>query len=209
MEKIKILYIHGLNSNGNSRTATTLRQLLGDIAIVFSPIFSSNVESFNVMKQNIRQAWSFVNANEINLIIGSSMGGFIASNLMSMPKILINPCLRPSEQFYKRTSITQEETDKYAEFENAMIIDREDRLATYGLFSTNDELFSYKNLFEKIYLPEHSYSMDDGHRISTDNIKNHLLPLIDTCMKNTAIYSKWYEQFEETMLGDEEFLSEE
>ena len=48
-----ILYVHGLNSNGGSRTATELKRLLKDEAIVFSPDFSNDLESFREMKKNI------------------------------------------------------------------------------------------------------------------------------------------------------------
>ena len=55
-DKIKILYVHGLNSNGGSRTATDLKRLLKDEAIVYSPDFSNELESFSEMKKNIDKA---------------------------------------------------------------------------------------------------------------------------------------------------------
>ncbi|MDL2224446.1 hypothetical protein LJB92_03945 [Bacteroidales bacterium OttesenSCG-928-M06] len=48
---------------------------------------------------------------------------------------------------------------------------------TFGVFSTNDELFSYKDVFLKYY----SYNVqmiEDTHRISVENVKNVIVPII-------------------------------
>jgi|LSQX01.3.fsa_nt_gb predicted esterase YcpF (UPF0227 family) len=205
-DKIKILYVHGLNSNGGSRTATELKRLLKVGAIVYSPDFSNELESFSEMKKNIDKAWEFIKSERIDLVIGSSMGGFVASKICGVTKILINPCLRPSEQLPRTKNISDAELKKYAEFEREreILLDMEDRLITYGLFSSNDELFSYKDLFDKLFLAAHSYTINDAHRISTTNIKNELLKLIESSIANTEELSKGFEKFEETMIDDDD-----
>lgn len=197
--------MHGLYSNGGSRTATELKRLLKDEAIVYSPDFSNDLESFSEMKKNIDKALGFIKSERINLVIGSSMGGFVASKICGVNKILINPCLRPSEQLPRTKNISNAELKKYAEFEREreILLDMEDRLITYGLFSNNDELFSYKDLFDKLFLAAHSYSMNDTHRISITNIKNELLKLIETSIANTEELLKGFEKFEEAMIVED------
>jgi predicted esterase YcpF (UPF0227 family) len=185
MRQLKILYIHGYGGNGNSRTATELQKNMGEQAIVYSPMFSTDISVFCNMLENIKKANLFVKENNVDIVIGSSMGGFIASFVSGMPKILINPCLLPSEQLPVRIfpEIEAPELQKYKDLESLRIIDREEQSLSYGLFSTNDELFSYRELFASLYSKEHIYTMNDGHRISPDNVKSALVPLIKTVVQ--------------------------
>ena len=182
---INILYIHGFGSNADSSTGKDLQKYLGKDFNVVTYSFNNNIEKFSVMKSNIDTAKRIIRDKHIHMIVGSSMGGFIAMNCSGVTKILINPCMLPSEVIRKQliSTITDEELQKYRELEKSIIVDREDRLYTFGLFSTNDELFSYKKLFNKRYDTANNYTIVDKHRISSNNIKNKLVPLI-----NIALY---------------------
>lgn len=175
---------------GNSRTALEIgRNMIGK-AEVFSPAFSNDLEFSENAKKNIEKAKEFILKNDIKLVVASSMGAFTATFISSIPTILINPCLKPSEQLPERIvpNISLLEIEKYREMENR-IIPKEDKMFIYGIFADNDELFSYKSLFEEIYDKEKIFTIEDGHRISIDNIREVVVPLIEQIINNHNVQS--------------------
>ncbi|NLO70464.1 MAG: hypothetical protein GX102_05890 [Porphyromonadaceae bacterium] len=176
---LKILYIHGYGSGANSITGSEIQRKLGDNATVFLPGFSNDLFLFENMKQNIRSAVNFIKEHNVDLVIGSSMGGFTAMQIPEVQKILIKPAMVPSEIFGHGIldEITEEDLEKYRQLENREVSPDEKKL-TYALFSTDDELFSYKERFEKLYDSAKSFSMTGKHVISPRSIRENLLPLI-------------------------------
>lgn len=132
------------------------------------------------MYSNILEAREPTNTYDIEMIVASSMGAFIAMGCTDIPKVLINPCMLPSEQIKLRIapSITITELTKYRDYETSLVVSDNERLQTYGLFSTDDEFFSYKRYFKSKYNPDKVYTMNDQHRISVTSIENELIPLI-------------------------------
>lgn len=178
---INILYIHGFGSNANSTTGQEIRKHLPNNFKVFTHSFSNDYEQFEAMSYNIQRACKLIETHKIDLVVASSMGAFIAMGCTDIPKILINPCMLPSEQLKLRIAptITDTELNKYCDYETSLIANDSDNRHIYGLFSTHDELFSYKTLFEKRYSADKVYIMNDQHRISPTSIKNELIPLIE------------------------------
>lgn len=181
MHSLKILYIHGYGATENSTTGSEIQRKLGDKAYVFMPGFSNDLVLFENMEQNIQKASDFVKENDIDLVIASSMGGFTAMQVAGVRKILINPAMVPSDIFDMGIleDINEAEVEKYRQLENRKISAEEKKL-TYALFATDDELFSYKERFEGLYDPAKSFSMPGKHVISPKNIRENLLPLINS-----------------------------
>lgn len=175
-----ILYIHGFGSDANSSTAKEIAKCLGDNYKVITHSFNNSYELVDTMIENIEVARKLIKDNNIDLVVGTSMGAFIAMNCHDITKVINNPCMLPSEQLKQRAvpEITESELEKYKELETSLIINQFDKDNTYGLFGINDELFSYKNLFKERYNTANAYTMDDGHRITNENIKNKLVPII-------------------------------
>ena len=71
---LKILYIHGLSSSGSSGTAELLRRYLPD-DIIFSPDPPINPQEALTMLKELAER------EQIDLVIGSSMGGMFAHKL--------------------------------------------------------------------------------------------------------------------------------
>lgn len=170
---INILYIHGYNSNKNSRTLTCLKKLLDDktynvIGYTYDYDYPDKVLS-DIKNQII--------SNNINIVIGSSLGGFITLKLRNIFKIVINPCCFPSYELPK-LGVPKNIADEYKRLEKSLWnnIDNEEREITFGIFGDHDELFSYKKIYESKY--NNVIDINDGHRISENNIKNVLVPLI-------------------------------
>lgn len=117
LRTLRILFIHGYKGGAFASTATELKQQLGNKATLFAPAFSNEIEKFDNILANIAQAQTIIEQEKIDLVIGSSMGAFTALNLTGIPKIVINPCMKPSEQFGKPhlVSTSNEEVAKYVE----------------------------------------------------------------------------------------------
>lgn len=177
---INVLYIHGYGSDANSSTGQEIRKNLPETFKVFTHSFSNDYHVFKSMSDNIDKARKLTKAHQIDMIVASSMGAFIAMGCSNIPKILINPCMLPSEQLKLRIAptITEIELDKYREYESLLTAGESERMHTYGLFATNDELFSYKAHFKSRYSADNVYIMNDQHRISANSIQNEVVPLI-------------------------------
>ena len=175
-----ILFIHGYGSGAKNLTGSEIQRKLGNKAHVFMPGFSNELEKFENMEQNIRKATDFVREHKIDLVIGSSMGGFTAMQVPEVNKILVNPAMVPSDIFNlgMLEDISETEIHKYRQLENR-VVSKEEAALTYALFATDDELFSYKERFERLYNPQKSFQMRGKHVISPKNIREDLLPLIE------------------------------
>jgi len=183
---LKILYIHGFGSTGNSQTVQGLQKILGNDATILAPQFSNDLSTVAQIEQNIAEAKKYMYEFRPNVVIGSSFGGFIATFLNGYPRILINPCLRPSERLHNLSpNMSKEDIERLKVLETSHEIDGEIRFEMYGLFGLQDELFSYLNLFKKLYGESQTYTMPCGHRIDAENIEKHLLPIIWDVKKNT------------------------
>ena len=174
MEKVKlnirILYIHGYGGSGNSRTAQALKTYLPENYTVFEPCFPLNpCESLELARETIQ-------TKAIDIVVASSLGAFTALQLRDIPKIVINPCLYPSKELPKRTNISEDILLNYAEFEKYTFENINDKMNTFGVFSTDDELFSYNDKFAEYY--PNIDIIEDTHRISVENVKKVIVPKI-------------------------------
>lgn len=87
----KVLYLHGLGSDGSSRTACMLKDALGEERVVAPDFDMFDPEAA------LTQAKEAIAADpSISLAVGTSMGGFVALCLQQIPRIAVNPCTRPS-----------------------------------------------------------------------------------------------------------------
>jgi predicted esterase YcpF (UPF0227 family) len=168
---MNILYIYGWGSNPEqSNTINYLRKNLPDDNIVsieydqYDPIGS--IEFFE----------KFIAENDINAVIASSFGAFIAINIRhSVWKFLINPCLLPSIELPKLQDIDDKFISNCKAIEdylfNKRIIDDEDMRFTVGFFATDDELFSYKEAYIKLGHHRCIELPNQGHRLDKDGLK--------------------------------------
>lgn len=180
MRKPRILFIHGYGGGAFGATATNLQRQLGEDATLFAPAFSNELSSFDNMLANIQHAQMVVENEGINLVIGSSMGGFTALRVKGCPRIVINPCMKPSELLYlpEFGNATQTEIDKYIHLEEALIPSPFEVDKTWALFAENDELFSYRWLFNQLFDSSHAFSVPGEHQNNPIRIRENIIPLI-------------------------------
>lgn len=183
----KILYVHGLSSSGNSRTAKVLQNLLPHFHIV-SPDLPINAQKALELLIEICRT---INPD---LIIGTSMGGMFTQQLRGYKKILVNPSFHVSEVLKqnigiqkflnKRTDgaenyeITVEICSEYTDMEKKQFenITELERGITWAMFGKYDSLVNCLDEYKSYYS---NYIIFEGeHRLSQANIENTLLPLI-------------------------------
>lgn len=138
----KLLFIHGYNGSpyGNSYN------LLNDA------IDHSKYELFTIdydaadPERSLEEIMAYVKSNGINMIIGTSLGGFLALNCWSFPRIVHNPCMRPSEELPK-IGMDLSDASKYKHFEDMFddYADMEERLIVSAVFASDDELLAKDN----------------------------------------------------------------
>ena len=89
---MRILYLHGLMSSNKSSKIDWLRLK----HTVYSPYLNYNTESQSIFSG----LKTLIKTNQIDLIIGSSMGGhlgFHLANMFDIPSLLFNPSLAPNQ----------------------------------------------------------------------------------------------------------------
>ena len=184
-----ILYVHGLGSTKDSSTAAALRKFFPKYTVCS---FDVPFDPDEAVKEVLKQA----EENNAYAVVGTSLGAFYASFVPNTPKILINPALDPSkelEKFFGKheyfgvredgvQTYTVDETylAKLAalEKEYAESVYNEDmKEDTYGLFSDGDDVVNDREKFASLFGDKYSTG-DGGHRLTEDNVKNDLVPLV-------------------------------
>jgi len=87
---MKLLYLHGLASGGQSATARLLQKLLPEIEVVAPDIPVNSHEALKVL-QEISQSLA-----PEDIIVGTSMGAFYAQMMHGWHRILVNPSFHTS-----------------------------------------------------------------------------------------------------------------
>lgn len=187
-QPLKILYIHGLSSSGYSGTADRLRRYLPD-DIIFSPDLPVEPQEALTMLQKL------VEREQIDLVIGTSMGGMFAQKLRGYKKILVNPSFHVSrsmrgklginEFFSLRADgathyeITEGLCDRYEDLERGQFdnLTEEEREITLGLFGTSDDVINCSEEYKQHYI--HFRQFNGGHRLTENDIKCTLRILIE------------------------------
>ena len=184
---MNILYIHGYNGNmyGNSyhhlkRHIELDNQRMYDLLtsrghVILADTHSTKLHSIDYdpeqPEQAIQSIKQYVADNQIDLIIGASLGGFLAMHIFGIPRIVVNPCWDPAVElpivgYTGDTTVYQQLLNELLENIN----EKESRLCA-GCFAANDELLGtrYKSEFEKHF--QHTFDISDGHKITDTSAK--------------------------------------
>lgn len=168
--KKKVLYIHGYNSSSESRTAQVLSAHLGEDFELFHPTFPNDPDESIPMAQRI------IGEERIDMVVTTSLGGFVALNLRGIPKFVINPSVAPH-----LTLPNIGFTGDLSGFERWAKsiwtdIDETEVAHTTGLFGLNDELFSYRDEFAGHYA--NVIETQDSHHVLDETITDIIIPYI-------------------------------
>lgn len=169
--KKKAVYIHGLGGSGEGSSSKNIRKFLADEYDLSSSTYDllQPQEAFTKIKKD---------AEEADLVIASSLGGFYASCLNVKGKVLLlNPCLLPQKvikEILASMNLSFENEDlcvrEWNELQKLWYEKSFDNYA--GIFADNDELFHFKNVFDenmKSACGENSAMISGTHQIAKDD----------------------------------------
>lgn len=191
----KVIYVHGIGSNGNGNTVNMLKNKFPDIEVIAPDIPMNPKEAIKMLKDIVKTY-----ADEHTIMIGTSLGGFYTMNISGIFKIVVNPAMYPSKDiptaigygehpyFGKRVNgettytVDEEFVKGLKEVEERLyndFLDWELIYETFGVFGTEDKVVSHKDDFETIYGAAHTYTDNFGHRITADVFDNVLIPIMN------------------------------
>ena len=173
-----ILYLHGFASCGNSTKTQLLKKYFGEENVLAPDLPPSPHEAVSLARKLIIE-------NEIDLLIGSSLGGFYASYLcetMGLKTVLINPSIQPyitlasyvGENHYwcsgEAFEFSREDLNSLFEY---AVGSPQDATKYLLLLQTGDELLDYTKAQEKYV----------GARIILEEGGNHRFENLDAYLK--------------------------
>lgn len=163
-----VLYIHGYKSSGS--TGESLKKLLSDVTTVHTIPVNENPDTAIIDIDRYLGEHP-----EIYLVVGSSLGAFITSQIDYKKKLLINLCLYPSIELPK-IGCSEDISSLYKTYEFTGPVEPEN---TYLLFGTEDELFSYKEECKEIFEEENIKDMPGvHHHLTEEELKKFVVPEI-------------------------------
>ena len=145
----KAVYIHGLGGSGTGKSASLIKKSLIGLYDVEASTYNhlDPLTTFEQIKNDIKGA---------RLIIASSLGAFYALSLNTdIPTLLLNPCVCPEKTIegllYEEQKKLFDKEKCYEEWallkESWKNFDNENKHMKFGVFSDNDEYFSFYNEF--------------------------------------------------------------
>ena len=205
---MKILYLHGIGSGANSRTARELRKFFLDIEIIAPELPARPKDAVKFLSDH------YALEDEIDLVIGTSLGGFYALTLPMVKKLLINPALYADEDIRKALGLgSQRFLCERSDGETEYIIDEEfvselteikrkiyekdilrpDRIdhnlvnETYALFGRKDGVVGHYDDFCEVFSKENAYTFSGEHRLTIEEIETVLVPLVKKVLAEPPI----------------------
>ena len=187
MELKKVLYVHGYGSNENSSSGKLFQEVFGEEVKVHTVTYdpSTPVEAIAKIRKYSRE-------NDINLMIGSSLGGFMVMNCVGSLGIVINPCVKPSVELPKIGYSGP--IEDYITLENELkdAVDWEDMDSCYGCFAPEDEILGlkYKAEFKKIY--NLTCEIPGGHRVTREAAEKIAHEIVPEFLKSIDAWHEGY-----------------
>lgn len=115
---MKVLYLHGLGSSGNSNTSTSLKALGLEVV---SPDYRPQY-----CEESMERLSQLLHTERPEMVIGTSMGGFYALKLyerFGLPTLAVNPCHAPLSLLdkYRQQPAVDYATGEAIHFSEAML----------------------------------------------------------------------------------------
>lgn len=191
---IKILYLHGFASSGNSGTAKEIQECLPNCK-VFSPDLPINPgQALDLINR-------IVEDEKIDLVIGTSMGGFFAAQITNTNKMLVNPSFHVSMMMFNRLGdaksvmipffkarddgatefeLTSEIASQYQLYEKGTARKAHDshrnHVETLGVFGTDDDVVDCREEYLSMY--DDIRFFIGGHRLNKEAVEEVIVPSI-------------------------------
>ena len=187
---MKILFAHGLASSGKYKMADSLRILLRPVHVI-SPDLPLDPDAAVKLLRDI------CNQERPDLVVGLSLGGFMAQKLRGFKRLLVNPDFHPSrllrtmigenrylsprEDGALTFTVTEEICRAYELMERTQFegIDSAERDSVTGMFADADEMVRCGEEFS-LHYPGRLVSYPGGHLPDYPQLKAFIVPVIRT-----------------------------
>ena len=185
---MKIIYFHGFASSGASGTVQLLRLLMPEAEVIAPDIPVDPAEALPMLK-------NLVQAEQPDIIIGTSMGGMYAQQMRGFRRICVNPAfnmstmskvLKTGEHRFlngrkdrqKTFRITREIIQHHNQMERVQFKDitPDEQELCWGLFGINDPTVNTYTLFKKHYT--HALRFEGEHQLNEKVLRKTVIPLI-------------------------------
>ena len=181
---IRILYVHGYNGKPNGESFQKLEKYaeVADFGGEKVEMHSFDYDATDPFKA-IRDLRFYYFKNDIDLIIGSSLGGFLAANCDFMRRIVVNPSWTPSVELPKVGY--EGETMKYTWLEEDLgrFAEKGDADFCIGCFAAEDELLGTKYMSEFKKHFKETYDIPGGHHLSDEAAKKIMTEIAPMAIK--------------------------
>lgn len=190
---MKIIYFHGFGSSGASGTVENLRNMLPNDKVIAPDIPLDPLEALPFLRDLCKE-------EQVDLVIGTSMGGMYAHQMKGYYRICVNPALNMStassvlktgvHKFYNRRKDNQKEFKVTREIiQHHNMIERQqfkditddDKEKCFGLFGINDPVVKTYDLFRKNY--PNATRFEGEHRLNDKVLRKVVIPLIEEIRK--------------------------
>ncbi len=187
---MKILYVHGFGSSGQSGTVKHIREMLPEAEVVAPDLPVHPHEAMDLLRETCA-------GENPDLIIGTSMGGMYAEQLRGYDRILVNPALRMDETISKNHMLgkvtflnprrdgvqefimTKKLQEEYGEVARQRFqgLTEEDGQRVYGLFGLEDTLVTDTFYMFAEHYPN-AIRFHGEHRLNDSALYRTVLPVI-------------------------------
>lgn len=170
----KLLYIHGYNGSPEGSSCRLFRKHMPqDEWQVIGMDYTQ--DDCAVALREIRET---IEREDIDLVVGSSLGGFLTLLTTGIERIVINPCYSPSVELPKLgphnglPAPSKEMIATYAAFEPQLkTFTHEERKLVTGYFAEEDELLEDRYQDEFIKDIRGFYEIPGGHHVSEEAVE--------------------------------------
>lgn len=179
---VKILYIHGYNGKPDGGSFRKLAKY-AEAACFGGEKVEMHSFDYDATKpyKAIRELKLYYYKNDIDLIIGSSLGGFLAAQCDWARRIVVNPCWFPSVELPKIGYTGPTDDYTYLERDLGAYSKHGDADLCIGCFAPEDELLGTKYLNSFLEDFRETHDIPGGHHLSdeaAEKIMTEIAPML-------------------------------
>jgi esterase/lipase len=195
-----LLYIYGFNSS--AKTSTSART------------FKTELVNFNVYtpeypQEDGEKAYKFlqkyIDENDIDIVVGTSLGGFLALCLKCDYKIIINPACDAGDDIIK-IGASIEQMTSYNKIRDLYLWKQHPK-KQIALFGKYDNLVNYKSEYIKKYGANDVYDINTEHHLSKEDINNYVFPYVRKFFEKQYNMKSLTKYVKESLMINERFVT--
>ena len=189
----KVLYIHGFAPAGSTGSATQMRNHLypKGVQVISPDVPTDPLEAISFLK-------TFVEKEQPDLIVATSMGALYAEQIKGVPRILVNPSFHMARLLTfrglgkhefrnkRQDGATEFKVDKqmiqaFGQVENDSFrgIDAKEKALVWGLFGMQDKLVNCQADFIKHYGKGQMVLFEGEHFLNDKVLSKVVMPLVE------------------------------